>query len=320
MTGLVLANIDLRKHVTDEGEQLQAGLEQAGWTLAGFGYGDGCVDVPTLLDRHKPRIVLIAAREDWDERSPGCFDRRCSFRRIHVLASRPDIFKVQVVKDCPGPVDRRKRWCEEIKASAVLLYYHPDSMLAVSPWLRDYPLIRTWHTVDGELCRKIIETSGVRALGAVSGARSPVYPLRSMAADNAAWLGLDVLQHPGYRVRRSHSAEYLKTLAQYKVHVATCSVYGFALRKIVESVAVGCVPLTNLPSFDVLPEIDGSLVRVASDIHAGSLRQSIHQQAAEYNTETRLEWARRCWEFYDWRVRGKALSQELTRIGEVNGY
>jgi hypothetical protein len=35
MSKLVLANIDYRRHMTDEGEQLQAGLEAAGWILAG---------------------------------------------------------------------------------------------------------------------------------------------------------------------------------------------------------------------------------------------------------------------------------------------
>lgn len=114
MTCLVLANWDHRNHITDEGLQLELGLELAGWTLAGYRYSNGCVeipqDVPQLLDYYKPKVVLVSAREDWDYDSPGCFDKRCAFVGIEELAKRSDIFKIAVVKDCPGAYDRRKAW------------------------------------------------------------------------------------------------------------------------------------------------------------------------------------------------------------------
>lgn len=308
---LVLANRDYQNHVTDEGEQLQEGLREAGWTLAGFGYDDGCIDVPSLLDRHQPRIVLVSAREDWDERSEGCFDRRCSFRRIDALAARSDVFKVAIVKDSPGPVDRRRRWCQEIKADAILLYYHPTSMVAVSPWLRDYPLIRTWHSVDAGVCLPLLENGPPRSAAVVSGAKSTAYPLRSLAFQHASQIGLSTMLHPGYRQRCCHTPEYLKSLAAYKVHIATASVYGFALRKIVESVAVGCVPITDLPEFDTLPEIDGALVRIRSSATIRDFRRIVQQQVDGYDSEQRIEWVRKCLAFYDWRTRGKDLSEKL---------
>lgn len=303
--------------MTSEGEELQTGLESAGWTLAGFGYGDGCVDVPTLLERHQPRIVLVTAREDWDETSSGCFNKHCSFKRIEALASHRDIFKVAVVKDCPGPFDRRKAWCEEIKADAIVLYYHQQSMLAVSPWLKDYPLVRTWHTVARGLCQKIVDASKWRASASVSGAKSTAYPLRSMAFDNAAQIGLAVLNHPGYRVRRCHTQEYLKALSQYKVSLATASIYNFALRKLIEGIAVGCTVITNLPAYDVLPEIDGALVRIDSDLTPAQLKKIVQRHVEQYDPEQRLEWARRCWDFYDWQVRGQALSCELLSVAQA---
>ena len=61
MTKLVLANRDYLTHITDEGEQLQSGLAHAGWILAGYGYGDGCTDVSTLIARYKPSIVFVAS-------------------------------------------------------------------------------------------------------------------------------------------------------------------------------------------------------------------------------------------------------------------
>lgn len=312
MNCLVLANGDLKNHVTDEGEQLQAGLEAVGWTLAGFGYGDGCVDVPTLLKRHQPRIVLISAREDWDASSPGCFDKRCSFNRISALASHRDIFKVSVVKDCPGVYDRRRGWCEEIKTDAALLYYHPESMLAVSPWLAQYRLMRTWHTIDAERCCELLQSEEPRKNCVVSGANHPaVYPLRSLVVRKAHKIGFDVLTHPGYEIRRCDSARYQSELAKYKVHLATASIYGFSLRKIIETVAVGTVPITNLPAYDELPEIDGALHRVDSNIATSSLKLIAQDLAERWNSPERLEWARRCWDFYDWRVRTKALSDGL---------
>lgn len=314
MTGLVLANSDYKFHVTSEGEQLQAGLEAAGWTLAGFGYGDGCVDVPTLLERHQPRLVFVTAREDWDETSAGCFNKHCSFKRIGALASHSDIFKVAVVKDCPGNFDRRKAWCEEIKADAVVIYYHEQSMVKVSPWLKDYPLVRTWHTVDRDLCQRILDAVKWRAGAVVSGAKSTVYPLRSMAFENASRIGLATLPHPGYGIRRCHTAEYLRDLSHYKVHLATASIHGFALRKLFESVAVGCVPVTNLPSTDILPEIDGSLVQIPSDVSPDDLKLIVSTNVEDYNQSERLEWAKKCWDFYDWRVSGKALSEEIMRL------
>lgn len=309
---LVLANIDLCNHVTSEGEQLQSGLEAAGWTLAGFGYGDGCVDVPTLLERQQPRIVLVTAREDWDETSTGCFNKHCSFKRIDALASHHDIFKVAVVKDCPGAVDRRKGWCEEIKADAVVIYYHEQSMLKVSPWLKDYRLIRTWHSIDSEFTSNL-NLIKPRANGIVTGAVSSAYPLRQLATQRADWFGLDTKKHPGYKPNGPQTQDYLRHLSKYKVHLATASMWGFSLRKIFESVAVGCTPITNLPSYDELPEIDSALIRIPDSIKPESLRAVIDEAVNAWDQQQRLFFASRCWEFYDWRVRGKALSEELRR-------
>lgn len=315
---LVLACSDYKFHLTPEGEELQAGLELAGWTLAGFGYSNSHVaipqDVPQLLDYYQPKVVLVSAREDWDRDSPGCFDKRCSFVGIEALANRPDIFKIAVVKDCPGNYDRRENWCKEIKADAVLLYYHPRSMLAVSPWLRNYQLVRTWHTVDGDYCRKLLESPQERSAAVVSGATGYHYPLRSMAFSRARRIGLATWQHPGYRDRQCHSQEYLKMLSGYKVHLATASIYGFALHKIIESVAVGCVAVTNLPDFDVLPEIDDALIRISNNQTPESLRLLIEGTVEMYNAEERKQWALRCLDFYDWRVRGKVLSEELKAL------
>jgi hypothetical protein len=58
-------------------------------------------------------------------------------------------------------------------------------------------------------------------------------------------------------------------------HVATASSYHFALRKIIESVACGCTPVTNLPAYDVLPEIDPVLVRIDDDATEAQIGEAI---------------------------------------------
>jgi hypothetical protein len=99
----------------------------------------------------------------------------------------------------------------------------------------------------------------------VSGAASNAYPLRQRVIRDALDLGVDVLRHPGYGNQGPRTPEYMRHLAGYKVHVATASMYGFALRKIIESVAMGCTVVTDLPAYDVLPEIDGALVQGPAD-------------------------------------------------------
>ena len=93
------------------------------------------------------------------------------------------------------------------------------------------------------------------------------YPLRQRAVRDRVVLGLDVLRHPGYGNRGAVTPAYCRELARYRVSVATASMYGFALRKIIEAVAVGCTVITDLPAYDVLPEIDAALIRVPSTIN-----------------------------------------------------
>lgn len=313
---LILANILYRTHGTDEGEQLQAGLALAGWTLAGFGYGDGCVDVPTLLDRHKPGVVLVQAREDWDAASPGCFDKRVSFKNIAALAQHPS-FKVQVVKDCPGRHDRRQAWCAEIKADALLTYYHSDSTVPLSPWMADYPRIRHRHTIGADTV-KALDFPAQRARCIVSGAMNrEMYPLRTRVMEHAKMLGVDLLRHPGYGCIGNRNADYLRTLSQYKVSVACASRFGFALRKQLESLAAGCVVVTDLPEYDGWPWLDDAMIRVPIDATAAQLREAIDRGESQWSPER----AERQWqaaiEHYDWKLRGVELSEAILKAAQV---
>lgn len=307
MSKIVLANVDYRQHMTSEGNELQLGLEAAGWTLVGFGYGDGCRDVPTLLDRYKPTAVLISDKRDWDPSSTGAFRKDIGFTNLGALSQHADIFKVCVVKDAGGQQDYHRRFCEEVQAGGIVTYYHDRSVRPLNPWMMGYPTIRTYHSVDGMLRRETVN----RKRAVVSGALSGVYPLRQMAVLNAGRLGLAILRHPGYSNRGSRTADYLKEISGYKVHVATASRFGFALRKIIESVLVGTTPVTDLPEYDVLPGIDKALVRVSPTVSVAELRAAIDYAERTWNVDERRQYAEAAARLYDFRATGKALDSAI---------
>jgi hypothetical protein len=323
MKRLVLANIDYEPtvngrggHMTNEGMQLQRGLEVAGWVLAGAGFGDGCRDVPMLIERHRPDIVFVQDKRDWDPSSTGAFRKDIGFTKLSFLAERQEIFKVAVVKDAGTMVDYQRGFCEEIAADAVVNYYSEESVLAGSPWLTNYPRIRTWHTLDP------IEVAGIdlrqeRKRALVSGAYGQVYPLRCFIIANKRRLRVEQLEHPGYGNRGAHTGRYLRHLAGFKVHLTTSSQFHFALRKIIESVAVGCTPITNLPYSDNLPGIDGALIRIPDEISVGDLCDVIDRAEQAWDFDERFQYAKIAADLYDFRRMGQLLSDDIVRAATM---
>src|SRR5262245_15955299 len=99
--------------MSDEGMQLQRGLEAAGWTLAGAGFGDGCRDVVELIDRHRPAVVLVQDKRDWDARNAGgCFNPHITFKHLEALAAHDDIYKIAVIKDAASMQSYHQAFCE----------------------------------------------------------------------------------------------------------------------------------------------------------------------------------------------------------------
>lgn len=308
MNRLLLGVKDYEKHGTDEGFQLEAGVARSGWTVA---YGHDCKNVPVILKQHKPQIVLSHDQCDWHKDFPGCFDPAGSFEDIECLAKRNDIFKVVIVKDASTMQGAEKdSLARKVKADAVVLYYHPDSALKLAPWLKKYKLIRHYHSIDRNKCLMLAGTHG-RERAIVSGAIGHCYPIRQMVWDHSDVIGCQILGHPGYGNIGHRSSQYLETLSKYRVHVATASEYGFALRKIIESVAVGCTPVTNLPEYDRLPEIDEALIRISNDPTVGEIKAAVDRGVNEWDLDRAVHFARKAWDFYDWRIRGAALSKDI---------
>jgi hypothetical protein len=307
MRGLVLANCDYLKHTSTEGNELQEGLRSAGWDLAGPGY-DGIRNVGALLDRYQPTHVFVQDVRDWLPDSNISFRKDLGFENVELLGES-GIPCFTVIKDAWGWQKEQSAIAKQINAAGIACYYRSEMVREVAPWIAKYPLLRIHHSVDADVIRPILQERGARRDALVSGFLQPCYPIREMAFKHAARLGLDVLKHPGYGNRGADTPNYLRRLAGYKVHLATSSQWGCAFRKIIESVACGMTPITNLPASDVLPEIDGALCRIPSNIAHSDLGFVIRDQVAVWKEEERMYWAEKALAYYDWRTSGERFSR-----------
>ena len=300
-------------HTSDEGHQLQLSLEHAGWTLAGAGFADGCRDVTELLRRYAPRAVVVADKRDWSPDCEGSYRKDIGFANLAALKAAPGVFRACVLKDAGSMKEYHRAFFAETAADAAVVYYHPAIVRSLNPWLGLTKIVRTYHTVDRRLCDSILfRVERKRAI--VTGATSSVYPLRTqvmLAATKDPRLGIDVVGHPGYSNRGHHTPGYLHMIGNYRVHVATASIFGFALRKIIESVAMGCTPVTNLPAHDVLPKIDGALVRVHPKAPVHEVLEAVAAADRAWDRDERIAWAERARGWYDWRAAGLRLHEAI---------
>lgn len=309
---IILGNSSYPNHMTDEGDQLQRSLADAGWVLC----GDGERNVIKLLDRHQPEIVFVQDVRDWHKSQGGSFGRKdLHYDNCEALKDHPS-FKVTPVKDAGSCIEFQRDFAASIGLNAAVVYYHPKSVLNHSTWLKNTPLIRHYHTVDSVLTSQLcLNKDRKRAI--VTGALNErVYPLRGRIFRLAQQIGVTTKKHPGYSNTGSDTPAYLKEISGYKVHVKTASDYGFALRGIVESVACGCTCVTNLPDYDVLPEIDGALIRIPSDATDKDIRRAVDRAEAEWSHEKAMVYAAKANDYYDYRKAGLRLSENIIRAKE----
>ncbi len=308
MSDVLLGNLDYRAHMTTEGDQFQEGLRAAGWIVAGAGF-DNLRDIPTILGRYQPHRIVVHDPRDWDPASSIAFRKDVGFDRLASLRDAA-AWKAVVVKDAASSHAYQAKMYRALGADAAVTYYHQTSVWKHGDWLRAVPLIRTYHSVDADDLAEIPVTSDRRAV-VVSGALSKAYPLRQRVVRDAHVLGVDIIRHPGYGNRGAMTPAYCRQIAGYKVAIATASMYGFALRKIIEAVALGCTVITDLPAYDVLPEIDGALVRVPPTINTPDLANVITQTVARWDFDERIGWAHTARAFYDYRSLGRRLHTAL---------
>lgn len=310
MNKLLFANVDYRTHMTNEGNQLQEGLRSAGWILTGPGY-DGIRDAREAVERYQPHLILVHDPRDWDPASSICFLKEPAFTGMEYLRSLRSIPKAVVVKDAATLVDYQDHWARKIGADIAVIYYHPQSVQRFAPWLERMHLVRTFHTLDPDDAPKGVRwenRAGVLISGAVGRAS---YPLRARLVGRAKEFGWDRHTHPGYSNKGSRVAEYLQVLSMYKVHVTTASRYGFLLRKIIESLACGCVPVTDLPDYDPPLLFDHGIVRIDPNAASESIAEVCQNEAERWDPQLRETLAARAWAIFDYRVETSRLSHRL---------
>jgi hypothetical protein len=312
----------MESHVTDEGAQLQYGLEHAGYLLAGHGYDYGETDARQVIYDRRPAVVLVQDERESQGLTAGrrAADPKVKFRHTDALCGRPDVFVGTVIKDAQNNPKFHRDSAQRMGAHFWVGYYHPDIVCRLAPFVRKEHYVRTWHTVDRD---KVPPYSPLGRAGCLlSGAIGPAYPMRTeMARRNGWYPEMTVLRHPGYARGRCSTNQYLQALSRYKVAVCTSSVYGYALRKIIEAVACGCAVLTDLPSDEVMPEIDGALTRVPPQGPPRLVARTMQRMLDAYDPAERQRWAQKACVWYDYRAAGLRLAGaiEQARASHVGG-
>jgi hypothetical protein len=309
-----LAVESMKRHTTSEGWEIFAGLQHAGYVLHGLDIGPSITDVREILSREDPSTVVLQDKREWmgltADRSR---DPKMRFRKVHELGSRSDVFKATILKDAQNDRALHVESATEAGVHCWILYYHPRIVVHLSPFVRPEHLIRTYHTVDAA------QVPGYTVAGRkgclLSGALSGAYPLRQRLASRAHLLPeTTVLKHPGYGASGSHTPQYLKLLSTYLCSICTTSRFGYSLKKLIESVACGCVVVTDLPADDVLPKIDPALVRVHHDATVDEVAEVVSHALKTYDPDRQRYWAMKALEWYDWRASGLRLAADIERM------
>lgn len=300
----------MRRHMTDEGWQLFAGLEHAGYTLTGKRLPVELLDARHIVDRLQPGTVVMQDKREWDRSLPGFRDKTEHYENVPAL-QRPNIFRVTVLKDAHQRPPYHRESAEELGCHAWITYYHPAIVSHLATYVRPQHLIRTYHSID----KDAIPVGGARQGVLLSGAVSGAYPLRKRLVAEASRLhAATVLKHPGYHANGSNAPEFLKTLTRFRVAICTASTYGYVLRKMVEATACGCVVVTDLPVDEVVPEIDGNLIRVSPDISIPELNKILRRLCDDYSPGRQADYAERAKRRFDYRVQGQMLADDIEKM------
>lgn len=294
---VALAVESCRRHVTDEAWQIMAGLQASGYVLYGHGLPNNETDVAKIVSI-RPSTVVVQDPREWDIAPSSWREQRAAFSHVDALRSCGALVVVPV-KDVHSSVQRYAAFSQRIGAHAWIVHYHPAIVTHLAPYMHCDRIIRTYHSVDSD----VVPTFTADREGAVlSGFISGVYPLRRRLAQAVDALpNVTYLPHPGYGLSTCATPRFLQALSRFKVSICTCSIYGYAVRKIIESVACGCIVVTNLPEDEVLPEIDASLVRVSPDISTHEMAELLRRLYADYDPGRQRHFAETATKWYDYR-------------------
>lgn len=300
---------------------MMRGLEANGYSLAGHDCPYNSTDVSAILSSFRPHTVVIQDRREWDRSYNNLLalpEER--FTNLDALANQEDVFRVTVCKDSHQKPEWHARACEEMGIHAWVVYYHPEIVCRLAPYVRRRHLIRTHHSIDPN--RVPIDKGEERRPAILSGVMfSRYYPMRQAIQNTLRNLdGMDFLPHPGYHNRGTSSNSYLQVLSKYKVAICTTSIYGYALRKIIEATACGCRVITDLPEDEHLPMIGANLHRMPFDHHevrrtnGGVLKEMIEHLSSTYLPGEQQRHASLAKSWYDYRIVGRRLTDDIEHL------
>lgn len=310
-----LAVASMREHMTDEGWQIMTGLEKAGYILCGSSLTINATHVPHILGRIDPTVLVVQDKREWDYK-PGDFrDPSEQFSDIGSLKEIDNIFKLTVLKDAQQKPNYHREAADEMGCHAWVVYYNTRIVAHLAPYVRPEHVVRTYHSLDAN---KVPDYTADRIDGAVlSGAISGAYPLRKRLR-NDVWMlpKVKILKHPGYHRKGCNTPAYLAELAKFKVAICTSSIYGYALRKIIEATACGCVVITDLPLDEMLPVIDANLIRINPELPTRQIAQMIKQAVADYSPERQEQFAKLAKKWYHYEAVGLRLARAIDDLKE----
>ena len=310
---IMLAVESMRRHMTNEGFEIAQGLESAGYDLVGHRLTFDHTDVRRIYQSLKPGTVVVQDKREWDVQ-PGDFrEHEARFHHVSCLAYQPEVFRLTILKDAHQRPEYHRESADEIDCHAWVVYYHPRIVSYMATYVRPEHLVRTYHSVDSDLVPAYSPNRHQQCL--LSGAVSSAYPLRLLIVRNLANCPeITYLSHPGYHRNGCATPQFLQNLSHFKVAICTASMYGYALRKIIEATACGCRVLTDLPVDEVLPEIDGNLFRIRPDTSAYHVQIYVHQLIKEYDADKQRDYAEKAKNWYDYKAVGKRLSDDIESL------
>lgn len=303
----------MKRHMTDEGWQLFDGLSHNGYQLCGYQLPINTTVIRSLLATRKLSIAVVQDKREWDVQEHNFREKQARFKHIELLGRDPSIFTVTVLKDAHQNPTYHRASAIEIACNAWIIYYHPRIVCQVAPYVRPQHLIRVHHSLDQTL---VPEYSPENRHGALlSGAVSGAYPLRQrLVSTHSMMPQVTYVKHPGYHMNGCQTPAFLRMLCDYKVAICTSSRYGYALRKIPEATACGCIVLTDLPKDEVMPEIDGNLIRIHPNESIHEISRILAKAYTDYDAARQRDFAERAKAYYDFHAAGTRLANDIESL------
>lgn len=323
LRNVAFAVSSMKDHMTSEGWEIMLGLQSTGYVLCGHGvpgngYSRGITDVQTILQEMRPDTLLVQDKREWDLAAKDFRDPAAKLLNADLLSKRNDVFKLTILKDAHQRPGYHRESAIEMGVHAWVIYYHPTIVMRAAPYLRKEHLIRTYHTTDKQLAAYgwLADEGHKRETTCLlSGALSSVYPLRKYCLENQQHIpGFRYLKHPGYHRSGSATPVFVQELTKHKVAICTSSMYGYSLRKIIEATAAGCIVITDLPSDEVLPYIDGNLVRIHPQSNYHDIYHAVVAAYKRWDLAKQQDMAKDCLAFYDYRSMGQRLAADIEAL------